>query len=749
MKSIKHLYLALSMICATSALAESTRVFHDAQGRPLEATFIKLEGDTVYLQVAATGQTVGVPVTRLSAEDQTAVKTLTPAANANAMTSVATNASAAEAAAKIDQLVAMGLAQHGVKPNPLMSDEQFVRRVYLDIAGRIPNYEETTAFLSKAGTEKTARAQLIDNLLASEGYISNMYNYFAEMLRIKDRSVDGGAFVRGLPYIQWIKDELRKNETWDKMVTTMLTAEGKIWDNGAAGYLLRDSGMPLDNLANTLSVFLGTDVACAQCHDHPFANWTQRQFYEMAAFFGATTTLLKGGKDYNQTKLLAEVSSVIESKGKDPKEYMNGIRNNVIRANTYVVQDLPENRTMLPPDYRYKDGKGGDLISPKLIHWVPPTKQFKEVLLEDERNPAYKLAEAVEKKSAAVKRVATSQKKQNPSAMQKQAKGVGEMNEKLRGTFAAWATHPANPRFAMTIANRMWTHAMGQSLSANKNVLDNPDDAYNPPLIKHLAAEMVRVKFNLKEYLRIVYNTQTYQREATTAALAMGEPYYFQGPVLRRMSAEQAWDSYMTLVLGNNIDRDKNDDVDLYGRSVGMDLSNPKLDAATVLAKYQAIKDIGAKERAKTGGKLSMADVDAEDSDNMKIVTVGNMKLMRASELEQPAPAGHFLREFGQSERLLADGGVKSGSVPQVLMMMNGKAQDMLTKSDSPIVRNIGKQATPEKKIETAFLSILNRMPTEREQGIAKKTIGEQGEKDGYAAVIWALINTREFCFVQ
>ncbi len=70
-----------------------------------------------------------------------------------------------------------------------------------------------------------------------------------------------------------------------------------------------------------------------------------------------------------------------------------------------------------------------------------------------------------------------------------------------------------------------------------------------------------------------------------------------------------------------------------------------------------------------------MADAMAEDEDEMKIATFGNMKLMRASELEQPAPPGHFLREFGQSERLLADGGVKSGSVPQVLMMMNGQAQ--------------------------------------------------------------------------
>jgi hypothetical protein len=745
MKSIKHLFLALSVMCAASAYADTTRTFHDSQGRPLEATFVKLEGDTVYLQVAATGQTVGVPVGRLCAEDQAAVKTMAPAANANAMTSVATNASAADAAGKIDQLVAMGLSQHNQKPNALMSDEQFVRRVYLDIAGRIPNYDETTAFLKKASTDKKARAQLIDDLLGSEGYVSNMYNYFAEMLRIKDRSVDGGAFVRGLPYIQWIKDELRKNESWDKMVSTMLTADGKIWQNGAAGYLLRDSGMPLDNLANTLSVFLGTDVACAQCHDHPFANWTQRQFYEMASFFGATTTLLTG-RDYNQSKLMAEVSSLVESSGKDPKVYMNGIRNSVVRANTYVVQDLPDNRTKLPPDYRYKDGKGGDPVAPKLIHWVPPNKQLKDVLHDDERLACYKLAADVEKKAAASMNVS----KYNKSMPAKPVtKTVGNMNEKLRSTFAAWATDPSNPRFAMTIANRMWARAMGQSLTANKSVVDNPDDAYNPPLLKHLANEMVRVKFNLKEFLRIVYNTQTYQREATTADLAMGDPYYFPGPVLRRMTAEQAWDSYMTLVLGEQIDRNKNDDVDLYGRSVDMDLSNPKLDAKTVLLKYAAIREINEKQNAKVGGGLASVGEEMMDDGGTKIAKFGSMKLMRASELEQPAPPGHFLREFGQSERLLIDGGVKSGSVPQVLMMMNGQAQNMLTNRDSLINRNITKQGSPDTKVEAVFLSILNRMPTAHEREIAKKAISEEGENGAFASMIWALVNTREFCFVQ
>lgn len=754
MRAMRHLLMALSVFCAGAVLADETRLFYDKEGRALEATFIKLERGTVYLRVIATDQLVSVPVARLSEEDQAIVKTLAPAANANALTSLATNAPAALAAAKIDHLVAKGLAKHGVKANPLMSDEQFVRRVYLDIAGRIPNYHETTAFLKKAGSDRTARAKLVDDLLASDGYVSSMYNYFAEMLRVKDRMNGGGGnLVRGLPYIKWIKDQIRMNAPWDKMVYAMLSADGKIWNNGATGYLLRDAGMPLDNLANTLSVFLGTDVACAQCHDHPFADWTQRQFYEMAAFFGSTTTRLNG-RDYDRKKLIAEVGSIMESSGinlMENRDYMQQV-NNLIMANSLVVQDLPENRTKLPPDYRYKDGNAGDPVMPKLIHWVPTGKKREDALRDDERNPAYKLAAEVEKKSAEFEKKLAAHKKSlqyGPNPWQKKSKTSDAMNENLRGTFAAWMTHPSNPRFAMTIANRMWSRAMGLSLSADKHIVDNPDDASNPELIKHLAGEMVRVKFNLKEFLRIIYNTQTYQREATTTAPAMGEPYYFPGPVLRRMTAEQAWDSCMTLVLGDQIDKIKNNDAELYERSVDLDLGNPKLDAKTVILKVDAIQKLGARERGKVGGDLMMAGQTPGEADSMKVATFDGMKLMRASELEQPAPPGHFLREFGQSERMLIDGGVKSGSVPQVLMMMNGRTQKMLINRDSLINREIDGQPTIGKKVEVIFLSILNRMPTGRERGIAEKTIGDQGEREGLGAIIWALINTREFCFVQ
>lgn len=739
MKATKYMLagLLLAGFGAGAASAAEIRTWTDVEGRQVTASFVSLEGDLIVLQTED-GAQHRFPLARLSAEDQaqakTAMQSTATVESAPQGVQMLANATVAQAAQKIDQLVANGLKKAnpdrlkaGKPPitqfNPMANDEQFVRRVYLDIAGRIPNYEEASSFIKDSSPKK--RAQLIDMLLESDGYKATMYNYFAEMLRIKDNFEQDN--VRGTPYINWLKGEINKNEKWDKIVYQMLTATGKMWDrkedgnyNGAAGYLLRDAGMPLDNLANTLTVFLGTDVACAQCHDHPFADWTQMQFYEMAAFFGATTTRLNA-RDLNgsnpRERLMSQIEPMIEKSGQDIRRLRNGIQN-YISANQSAIKDRDMNTLKLPHDYKYKDGKPNDPVSPKFVTWSP----------QDKNNPAYK------------------QKKGN--------------EEKLRLSFANWLTHPENPRFGMTIANRMWKRAFGAGVNEPVTNIDDIEQSSNPELLQHIANEMKRVNFDLKEFMRIVYNTRAYQSEATTENVALGEVYYFQGPLLRRMTAEQAWDSYMTLVLGQP-DGYKAPLQDLYARSIDLDLT--KVDAQTVLIKYDAFRRMQQKENALMGGGLDMAGGDmmmmdggsskktetaSASTEAAKILTYEGMRLMRASEIQQPAPGGHFLIDFGQSPRMLIDGSSKIGNVPQVLMMMNGKAQKMLTSPDSLVFRTMNKVTNPSDKVERMFMTIMNRRPTLQEKEIAKRALGSNGE-DGYANMIWALINTREFMFVQ
>ena len=392
---------------------------------------------------------------------------------------LSTRDKAQAAAAEIDRLVEANYTKWKIQPNPITSDEVFVRRAYLEITGSIPTLKQTKEFLAARDSQK--RARLIDRLLNSSAYASHFYNYWADVLRVSERLSNN---VPGRPYAEWIKENLETNKPYDEMVFEMLTAEGKVFDNPAAGYILRDSGMPLDAMNNTVRVFLGTQIGCAQCHDHPFDRWKQKEFYQMAAFTFGTQTR-RPARDKQTGKNLV-VSLREELQKVDPSFDGGGKYNRFLQGNLMEVFD-GNNKLRLPHDYAYKDGKPLTIVEAKTI-FDPPARL--------------------------------------------------ESGESPRVAFARWLTSPENPRFAKTIANRLWKKVFG--LGQIEPVDDLRDDsvAENPALMDHLTREMVRLDFDMKEYLRILLNTKSWQREASTAEVDSSQAYHFPGPVLRRMTAE-------------------------------------------------------------------------------------------------------------------------------------------------------------------------------------------------------------------
>jgi hypothetical protein len=689
---------------ASGDTAAVFRIWHDVQGRTFEATFRGVEGENVFLQ-AKNGFVYRIPLLRLAADDQAAAKTLKPAG-----LGIPADPNLAQAAAKIDEIVEIGLKAKNVPHNALANDEQFVRRVYLDLAGRIPTKEETQEFLGDTSSSK--RAKVIDKLIASEGFTSHMFNYFSDMLRMADDAQKAKFFT----YEEWFKDQLKHNRPWNEIVHDMMTADGKLLENGAAGYLLRDKGMRLDNLSLTLSTFLGANVACAQCHDHPFSDWTQRQFYEMASFFGETETYDKRGA-YGGTKNLRQELS--------QQEFQQARK--LMLANALDVKDTHNNDLTLPDDYKYKDAKPGDAVAPKLIMWQPKT----DALLS-----SYKTAMA--------------------ELNVKGKKAAAELNP--RDVFAQWMTSPDNPRFAMTIANRLWKLVFGVGVKEPIYDLDVPDDSNNPMLLYHLSKEMVRLKFDIRAYMRLLCNTQAYQREAITKQITPGEPYYFPGPILRRMTAEQAWDSCVTLAIGDKVDGYKIQRADKY--SEVMLLKSGDMNVETIKTKLDEMRKArgllaggGANKPAKNPKKAAMmarrmqnSQTDLDDVDTTKPQMLDGLVLARASELPQPERDQHFLRMFGQSDRQIADSGSDEGSVPQVLMLMNGEAQNVLRNQKSLVLSTAMNQASPKQQIASLYLSFFSRMPKADEMEEAEEAL-----KTGLTLsdLTWVLFNTREFIFVQ
>ncbi|MCP5558261.1 MAG: DUF1549 domain-containing protein [Verrucomicrobiaceae bacterium] len=669
------------------------RVWHDTQGRPLEATFRGIEDGNIFLQ-ARNGFVHRIALDRMSPEDQTLAKSL----KVDGL-GIPADPNVAQAAAVIDRLVLAGLTKAGQKPNALASDEQFIRRVYLDLAGRIPTREETIRFLSDTSSSK--RAKVIDSLVKGEGMTSRLFNYFGDMLRIADEAQKARFFT----YEEWLKNQIAENRGWDKIVYDMMTADGKLLENGATGYLLRDKGMRLDNLSITMTTFLGANVACAQCHDHPFADWTQHQFYQMAAFFGATDT-------YNPAasrRLLAGM------KDEFPRQVLQRAKR-VLQINGMNVVDTSSNEVALPDDYKYKDGKPGDSVAPKLITWSR----------DDERTRLY-------------------QESNRALAAKNTEAGYREI-------FAHWMTSPDNPRFAMTIANRMWKMIFGVGVKEPITDLDDPNAASNPALLHHLASEMKRLNFDLRAFLRLLANTETYQREAVTAEINPGEPYYFPGPILRRMTAEQAWDSCVTLAIGEKVDQFKLKRAAEYSSVMNINLEKmtPDEARARLTAAVSAGKNAGGGKgkKGKKGMRRPAAATESEEGEPefTRPETLDGLVLARASELPQPERDDHFLRMFGQSDRQIADSNTEEGSIPQVLMLMNGEAQHVLQNPRSVALATANGQASPEAQIQALYVSFLSRNPTTEEMAEAKSSLAAGLTT---ADVSWVLFNAREFVFVQ
>ena len=205
---------------------------------------------------------------------------------------------------KIDSIIVEKLRSYNQRTTRPVSDETFVRRAYLKIIGRIPTYGETKSFLTDRD-RSTKRTRLIDSLLLTEGYVSHWFHFWADILRAKDNF---GNRMSGVPYIDYIREFIAMNRPYDVWVKEMLSSSGPYWEkgNGGVGYFARDQGMQLDNMSNTVRIFLGTSLECAQCHDHPFDRWTQKQFYEMAAYTeGAGNLRRRGAQNLNTLNRLA------------------------------------------------------------------------------------------------------------------------------------------------------------------------------------------------------------------------------------------------------------------------------------------------------------------------------------------------------------------------------------------------------------------------------------------------------------
>lgn len=343
----------------------------------------------------------------------------------------------------IDEQVKAVWTREQVKPAPQADDAEFLRRVYLDIIGIIPTYEEAKAFLDDQSPDK--RAKLIDRLLEHPRYALHQADEWDQVLF--GRNPPGYETHRRPTFQRWLQEQFAKNVPYDQWVAAILKAEGTTTDDGPPWFLAQYNRQPEDAAEKITQTFLGVQLQCARCHDHPFEAWTQVDFYGVAAFL-ARLQVIQFDKKNNELKAM------------------------IGERNTGEV-------LFTGPASQQTPGKKGEPIKPKFLQGdalaePPPPKDLKE-----ERNlPASKVP----------------------------AKPYFSRKDKL----AEWITARDNPYFARSVANRVWAQFLGRGLIHPVDNMTAKNNVH-PELLAACAEQLTAKNFDLKWYIRELCNSQVYQ----------------------------------------------------------------------------------------------------------------------------------------------------------------------------------------------------------------------------------------------
>lgn len=791
----------------------------------------------------------------------------------------------------IDKLIEAKLKENELSPNEEIAEGVFLRRVYLDIVGRVPTIEEAEAFHSESYENK--RERLIEKLLSSEGYVSDSYHLWADILRINGEP--GGTVSSA--YELWVKDALRKNMPYDEFVHSLITAEGKFWENGAVGYYFRDRGMPLDNMSNTVRVFLGTRLECAQCHDHPFDKWTQMDYFKMASFsYGMNTRaydsmnrnfanreIKRGGAEAYREKAIELTGSrkfPVFARESQLEKYLETVPENPERTKVGSKEDRKRERKRNMKKARQSDRlqvgvayharfdmtkeEFADVVKQCLTAAEEVSGRrstMREVLSELYDPLQYTAVTSGEKDAELPHDYAYDDAKPHDKIMPATMFGddveVAD-GEKRIEAYGRWMTSPENPTFTRVIANRLWKEVFGHGVFEPVDELTDHTVITNPELLSYLEELMVELDYDMRAFQSILYNTKAYQRGAYAGEVELGAPYYFPGPKLRRMSAEQIWDSLVALALPEadryqpNLEKkltaiqriekiyqsleerpfdefmkmvrevepivaSLDADAEAYREAAAeARLSGDATGIRKIRAEYQAKKkqmtrEIGriaysnlqeeidggelllamgfldaggeltsemeaeeegsdvryittslpkapearrgkahekeARKRMVKNGKLDRSDIEGmrEDIKSYQKMVAG---MARASELPSPAKRGHFLRDFGQSDREVIENAAEGASVPQALNLLNGPVVDSLTNRFSTFGRRIHAAGDVDEKAHMIFQAMLTRKPTDEELNLVRAEVEANGE-EAYEGIVWALLNTQQFLFVE
>ncbi|MFM8890604.1 MAG: DUF1549 and DUF1553 domain-containing protein, partial [Planctomycetia bacterium] len=489
----------------------------------------------------------------------------------------------------IDTHVFAKLRLLGLPPSPPADDATFLRRVTIDVAGRLPTAEEARGFAADTAPDK--RDRWIDRLLESPDYAETFATKWSAVLRNK-RDPDNSDLSKPGTYgfYEWLRQSLEENRPYDRIVRGILTASGEMSENPPVAWFraVRQNENRVEDVAQ---LFLGQRIQCAKCHHHPFDRWSQADYYSLLAFF----------------------SQVGEKPGFSP-------------------------------------------VEPRLYH----------------------------KGGAASVEHPRSKAKLAPAGLSGAPLALDPQDDP-RPALVDWMAAKENPFFARSLVNRYWRHFFGRGIVDPEDDMRLTNPPTNPRLLDALADHFTTQGYDLKDLVRTICRSSTYQLSSTPTDDNLEDRQNFSRFYPRRLQAE---------LLADAIDAVSGSVTRYSGLPAGaraMELPDTDFSSA-FLEVFGRPKGESACE-CERGSDANLAQ---------------GLHLLNAKDLADKLAAGG-----GRAEKLAAD-----------------------------------RERDRALKIEELYLTAYGRVPTSSEAAFVSSYLAEkQDAKSAYEDLIWSLVNTKEFLF--
>ena len=658
-------------------------------------------------------------------------------------------------ATPIDELVVAKLRKLGIVPSEISTDAEFLRRVHLDVTGTLPTVKEVESFLADPSSDK--RSRKVDTLLERPAYAAWWTTQLCDFTGNNDQQLNnvlpnmkGKQNVASQVWFDWIFKRVADNAPYDELVAGLVTAtsrrdgqsyrefceemsaalrgeDGKSMaalDSMPFYWSRRDFRTPEPRAINFAYAFLGIRIQCAQCHKHPFDEWSKQDFQQFTAIFRQPTS--------------SNVNNLTQ----------------IARQRPQIKEDLEQIMKELQIDQSLRGGKLRKELANQLV--AGKTIPFPEVFV----NPR-----------AGRGRRGKGRRKRKASPVVARILGGEQLDSNshtdLRVPLMEWLRSSDNRYFARAFVNRVWASYF------SVGIVDPPDDMSraNPPsnqaLLDALAQGFHDNGFDMKWLHRAILNSQTYQRSWQPNETNARDERNFSRAILRRLPAEVAYDALVMATAADGAADSMKDD--LEGRAIALAAASGRY--ANRNSASFALRVFGRSVRE------SNCDCDrANEPSLLQTVFLQNDRevlemidrredgwldqMAQTHQLKRPTP------RFSQSETKQRRG--LSRQIRKLQKQIKQQKQDgqeqQLAQSQRRMtalrtqMRRLnaaaGDRSGPGTKkeidvlavVNAAYLRTLSRHPTDEELARCQTYIRESEDTlNGVRGVLWALLNTKEF----